>query len=110
MPHKEGNLTLYTFDEVLDDHIGKKGSESRDEFEFEVKLGILGGLIKQIRKERGLTQQQLGQLIGLGKSRISKIENSGKNLTIETVRKIFKALNAEVSLKITVNKDELEIL
>jgi HTH-type transcriptional regulator / antitoxin HipB len=110
MPHKEGNLTFYTLDEALDTHIGKKGTKAREEYDFEVKLGILGGLIKQIRKERGLTRQQLGELIGLGKGRISKIENSGKNLTIETVRKIFKALNAEVSLKITVNKDELEIL
>jgi HTH-type transcriptional regulator / antitoxin HipB len=110
MPFKKGNLTLYTFDEVLDKHIGKNGTKRREEFEFNVKLGVLGGLIKQIRKERGLTQEQLGQLIGVGKGRISRMENEGKNLTIETVQKVFKALKAEVSLKITVNKEELKIL
>jgi transcriptional regulator with XRE-family HTH domain len=37
---------------------------------------LLGSAIKQARKERNLTQQQLGELVGVKKAQISKIENS----------------------------------
>lgn len=52
------------------------------------------------RKELGLTQQQLGEIVGVSKSEISKIEN-GRAITFATIGKISEALNVstEVSLK-----------
>lgn len=43
---------------------------------MELPLDLLGEAIKQDSKERRLTQEELGQLIGVNKSQISKIENS----------------------------------
>ena len=56
-----------------------------------------GELIRKFRKERGLTQQQLGKLCGIADSNIRKYENGGQRPKIETLRKIANALNIPVS-------------
>lgn len=52
---------------------------------------IIGEAIKQARKEKKLTQAQLGELMGVQRAQISRIEN-GKNLTIGTIVRAFKAM------------------
>ena len=69
-------MKTYSLDEVTDKFVGKKGTPNRDSFENELKLDLIGQTIKQIRKERNLTQEQLGELIGVKKAQISKIENT----------------------------------
>ena len=61
-------------------------------------------MIKQARKKRKLTQSQLGEMIGVKKSQISKLENGINNATIDTVLKVFEALKAKVNF--TVQFDE----
>jgi len=73
---KNKTLKIYTLDEITDKHIGKKGTAKRDAFENELRLDLLGDAIKQARKERHLTQEQLGELVGVKKAQISKLENS----------------------------------
>jgi transcriptional regulator with XRE-family HTH domain len=41
--------------------------------------------------ERNLTQEQLGEFIGVYKAQISKLESCTNNATIDTILKIFKA-------------------
>lgn len=48
-------MKFHSFDKLKDKYIGKVGTENRDQYEFELKLDILGDLIKQTRKERNLT-------------------------------------------------------
>jgi len=99
-------IKFHSFDKLKDKYIGKVGTEKRAEYEFELKLDILGEMIKQTRKERNLTQEQLGDLIGVQKSEISKLERNARNMTIGTVLKIFHALKAKVNFKIELeNKD-----
>lgn len=93
-------MEKYTLDELKDELIGKTGTPERDQYEFELKLELLGETIKNTRKERNLTQEQLGALIGVQKAQISKLERSARNVTLDTMLKIFKALNAKVNLKI----------
>ena len=69
----------------------------RDEFEFELRMDVLGKMIKKVRLERQLTQEELGKLIGVQKAQISKIENSTNSATIDTIVKVMDALNAEIS-------------
>ncbi|WP_245934909.1 helix-turn-helix transcriptional regulator [Breznakibacter xylanolyticus] len=47
-----------------------------------------------------MTQEQLGKLIGVQKSQISKIENSLTDARFETILKVFKALNAKINFNI----------
>ena len=99
-------IQFHSFDKLKDKYLGKVGTDKRDEYEFELKLDVLGQMIKQTRKERKLTQEQLGNLVGVKKSEISKLERNSRNMTISTVIKIFQALNAKVNFKIELeNRD-----
>ena len=97
---KTNKLKLYSLDEITDKYIGKPGTPKRDAFEYELRLDIIGEAIKQARKERHLTQEELGQLVGVKKAQISKIENSLTDARFETIMKVFKALNAKVNFNI----------
>jgi len=102
-------MKTYSLDEAQDKLIGKIGTPRRDQFEFELKLDLIGDMIKTARKERNLTQEQLGKIIGVKKSQISKLENNAKNVTIETIMKVFEALKAKVNFKVELMKNKVSI-
>ena len=56
-----------------------------------MRIDLHGQTIKQLRKEQNLTQEQLGEIVGVQKAQISKIENSIKNARFETILKVFYA-------------------
>jgi len=89
-----------TLDEVTDKYIGKKGTPYREKFEYELKTDIIGDIIKQTRIEQNLTQEQLGELIGVQKAQISKIENNTKDVRFSTILRVFEALKLKVNLSI----------
>jgi DNA-binding XRE family transcriptional regulator len=97
---EKNKMKKYTLDELTDKYIGEKGSTEREQFEFELKLDILGDMIKKARKERHLTQEQLGELVGVQKAQISKIENNAKDVRLSTIMKVFDALKAKVKMTI----------
>lgn len=97
---KSKKLKLYSLDEITDEFVGKLGTPKRDAFEYELRLDLIGEAIKQARKERHLTQEELGQLVGVKKAQISKIENSLTDARFETIIKVFKALNAKINFNI----------
>ncbi|MCW5915611.1 MAG: helix-turn-helix transcriptional regulator [Chitinophagaceae bacterium] len=98
-----------SLDTMIDKHIGKRGTEKREAFENELRIDLLGQAIKQARQERNLTQEQLGDLVGVQKAQISKIENSVKNARFETILKVFDALGAKVNFKVELNRKKLAI-
>jgi HTH-type transcriptional regulator / antitoxin HipB len=102
-------LRTYTLDQLKDKHLGKIGTERRDTYEYELRLDLLGEMIKQTRKERHLTQSQLGELIGVQKSQISRIENNTKNVTIETILRVFRALKAKVNFNVELIDGDFKI-
>lgn len=96
-----------SLDTMIDKHIGKRGTERREAFENELRIDLLGQAIKQARQERNLTQEQLGNLVGVQKAQISKIENSVKNARLETILKVFDALGAKVNFNVELNNKKL---
>jgi HTH-type transcriptional regulator / antitoxin HipB len=97
---KKEALKIYTLDDMTDKYIGKKGTPKRDAFEYELRLDLIGEAIKQARKERNLTQGELGNLVGVKKSQISKLENSLTDARFETILKVFKALDAKINFNV----------
>jgi DNA-binding XRE family transcriptional regulator len=93
-------MKTYTLEEMTDKYIGKKGTVKRNTFEEELRLDILGQTIRNIREKRHLTQSELGGLIGVQKSQISKVENNVTDARFETVLKVFKALGAKVKFNV----------
>ncbi|MCD4665164.1 MAG: helix-turn-helix domain-containing protein [Bacteroidales bacterium] len=102
-------IKVMTLDQLKDKHIGEVGTSERDKYEFDLKVEVLGQIIKSTRKERHLTQEQLGDLIGVQKSQISKLERNTKNVTIETILKVFRALKANIKFSIEMTEDNFEI-
>ena len=100
-------MKTYTLEELTNKHIGRKGTKKRDEFENELRLDLLGQTIKQVRMERNLTQEQLGELVGVKKAQISKIENSLTDARFDTILKVFKALNAKVNFNVELTKQKV---
>ncbi|KQS27835.1 transcriptional regulator [Dyadobacter sp. Leaf189] len=96
-----------SLDQMIDKHIGERGTEKREAFENELRIDLLGHAIKQARQERNLTQEQLGELVGVQKAQISKIENSVKNARFETILKVFDALGATVHFNVELNNKKL---
>ena len=98
MPSKE--IKTYSLSEMKDKYIGKVGTTDRDEYEYELRMDVLGKMIKTARQERNLTQEELGKLVGVQKAQISKLESSANSATIDTILKVFKALKAEISFNV----------
>jgi HTH-type transcriptional regulator/antitoxin HipB len=97
-----------TLAELKDRTLGKIGTAKRDHYEQELRVEILAAQIKQLRKERNLTQEQLGVLVGVQRAQISKMENNTGNVTISTLLNIFDALRATVKFEIVKERLELD--
>ena len=95
-----GKIKMMTLDQLKDEDIGKVGTTERDEYELELKVEVLGEMIKIVREEKQLTQEQLGKLVGVNKSQISKLERNTKNVTIETILKVFRALKTNIKFSL----------
>jgi transcriptional regulator with XRE-family HTH domain len=87
---------------MKDKYIGKVGSKERDEYEYELRMDVLGKMIKAARQERNLTQEELGKLVGVQKAQISKLESSMNSATIDTVLRVFKALKADINFNVKI--------
>ncbi len=66
--------------------------------------------LKSLREERGLTQEQLGEMVGSYQQRIESYENNKTEPSFEMCVKLATALETTVEFLIgnTVNKDKIE--
>ncbi len=103
-------MKTYSLDEVTDKYVGKRGTEKREKFEQELNLELLGLAVKKARKDRKLTQSQLGELVGVQKAQISKIENNLNDARFETILKVFRALNAKINFNVELLNQDLKII
>jgi HTH-type transcriptional regulator/antitoxin HipB len=101
---------VYSLSEMKDRYIGEVDMVERDEYEYELRMDILGRMIRTARQERNLTQEQLGQLVGVQKSQISKLESSTNSATIDTILKVFKALKADIHFNVTLEKQQIKLV
>lgn len=88
------------FEDLEDKYFGKKGTRQRDEYEFDLKMELIGEKIKQLRLQNNMTQTQLGELIGVKRAQISKLEHGNHSASVSTILKVFQAMKAKVRLKI----------
>jgi HTH-type transcriptional regulator / antitoxin HipB len=103
-------IKTYSLTEMKEKYIGKIGTSDRDEYEYELRMDVLGKMIKSTRKERHLTQEQLGKLVGVQKAQISKLESSANSATIDTVLKVFKALKAEINFNVKLEDNFVKLV
>jgi len=94
-------------EELKNKHLGEIGTFARDSYEQELRIELLAEEIKKLRKERKLTQEELGKIIGVQRGQISKLENGLSNVTIGTVLKLVHGLKAEINFSIN-KKEEIK--
>ena len=102
-------MKTFTLNEVTDNIVGEIGTESRNKFEYDLQMDLIGNAIKETRKERKLTQEDLGKLIGVQKAQISRLENNASNATIDTLMRVFSALKATVKLQVELPNLQMSI-
>ena len=99
---------IYTLHEVKNKYIGERGTDKREVYEYELRMEVIGNMIKTARLERHLTQEELGKLVGVQKAQISKLENNANSATIDTIVRVFKALQAEISFSVRLENKVLQ--
>ncbi|PTR34213.1 HTH-type transcriptional regulator/antitoxin HipB [Luteibacter sp. OK325] len=55
--------------------------------------------LRALRKERGLTQAAVGELIGVSQARIAEIENNPGVVSVEQLMKLLSALQASLVVR-----------
>lgn len=102
-------LKTYSLAEMKDKYIGKAGTKERDDYEYELRMDVLGKMIKSARQERNMTQEELGRLVGVQKAQISKLESSANSATINTIIRVFKALKAEINFNVKLEDNYVKL-
>lgn len=69
-----------------------------DEGYTEFKIGLV---VRKMRKNAGLTQQQLAKKLHTQKSAISRIENQSEDIRISTLFKIAEVLGKHIDINIS---------
>lgn len=87
-------MKFYTEEEALDRLLGVRGTPAREKYETDINNFLIGEAIRQARMAKNLTQEQLGELMGVKRAQISKIE-SGKSVTFSTIVRAFRAMGVK---------------
>ncbi len=94
---------IKSWKEIKDEVYGKKGTKRRDDLERDFETFKIGMLLREARKKKNLTQEQLGQIVNKKRSYISRVENDGSNITLKTLFDIVeKGLGGKVQISIEI--------
>ncbi len=88
MRHKQVKEKLFENPEV------EKEYEDLDVF-YKIKRQLIS-----LRKEKGLSQKELAEIIGTKQSAISRLENEDYNPSVELLSKIAKAFDKELEIRL----------
>ena len=80
----------------------------KNKFETQENTSLLGATIQQVRKSKGLTQEELGKRVGLPKSSISKIEMGLTHISFEDASLLMDAMGEKISIQVTGLKESDE--
>ena len=87
---KRENENLTSFAEHLNSQYGKRGTENREQYEREFEVFKLGVMLQELRKEKGLTQEELAEKCKTTKNYISRIENNTSDIRLSTLTRIVQ--------------------
>ncbi|HZV69051.1 MAG TPA: helix-turn-helix transcriptional regulator [Saprospiraceae bacterium] len=98
---KKVNKNLSSFTDHIEQQYGKRGSLKREQYEEGFEAFKLGVMIQILRKDRGLTQEQLAEKCGTTKTYISRIENDASDIRLSTLMRIIsEGLGGNLKLRV----------
>lgn len=81
-----------------------KRKESDKDFAKNYDIGYqnfkIGVLLKQLREESGMTQEELATKLNTKKSVISRIENHSEDIRLSTLRRYAKTLGRKIHIEV----------
>jgi len=87
----------------LDKQYGKRGTRKREQYEQEFEAFKLGVILQELRKELGLTQEQVAEKCGTSKTYISTIENDASDIRLSTLMRIIsEGLGGRLRLRVDI--------
>lgn len=96
-------MKFYSLEEVTDEMIGKIGTPERDDFERKLSEDLtaykVGQAVREGRMKKNITQEQLGNMAGINRSVVSRVEN-GQSTSFTTLARIFRAMGMNTSLEV----------
>jgi HTH-type transcriptional regulator / antitoxin HipB len=81
---------IKTLEELLDQNYGELGTPKRRAFEEKALIFAVSEMVKETRKNAGLTQEQLADRLGTKKSYISRLENGKCDIQLSTLYRVFE--------------------
>ena len=89
-------MNLTPLSVLVDETWGPIGTPERDAMEAQLEADVnayfVGEAIRKARQAQNLTQEQLGERIGVQKAQISKLEKGKSVITLPTISRVFRAL------------------
>lgn len=86
---KRANKNLTTLAEHVEKQYGKRGTKKREQYEEGYEAFKLGVMLQELRKEQGMTQEELAEKCGTTKTYISRIENNVSDIRLSTLMRII---------------------
>lgn len=78
----------------------KRDVEFAENFELGYERFKIGTLIKEMRLEQGMTQEQLAERLSTKKSVISRMENHSEDVRLSTLEEIASVFGRQVKISI----------
>lgn len=95
LKNKEGFVSA---EEHLAKEIGARGSVERDEFDAKARAWYYGELLRERRKDLGITQKELAERIGRERTYVNRIEKGETDLQLSSFLRITDALGLTLRL------------
>lgn len=86
---------LMTATKLLDGKYGKEGTSSREVFHQNSLAWYYGEILRDRRKQKKLTQQQLADAVGVKRSYIARIEKGDTDMQMSSFLRIANALDIQ---------------
>jgi DNA-binding XRE family transcriptional regulator len=100
---KNEKTKLISWDDHINEKYGKPGTPSREKYEEGFEAFKIGVLIKEARKRKHLTQEELALRSGTTKNYISRIENNASDIRLSTLMRIIReGLGGHLTLNLDV--------
>ncbi len=85
---------------ILSVEFGEEGSAERDEFNAKARAWYYGEVLRDRRKQLGLTQKELAEQVGRERTYINRIEKGETDMQLSSFIRIANALGIMIKLEV----------
>ena len=100
---KKTNKNLTSLAEHIEKQYGKRGTKNAKNTKKALEAFKLGVMLQELRKDQGMTQEQLADKCGATKTYISRIENNASDIRLSTLMRIIsEGLGGHLKLSVDI--------